>query len=185
MTARTSLDALGLSNLHVSETEEALRQHEPALRAYLARRVRSRQDLEDYVQDVYVRVLSAAPPSGKIHSWRGFLLRVASNLLIDRKRRNDVRRQEDHVPLDMDASLVDPYGHSPERVLMAREQLAVLAETLENVESQAREVFLAVRVEGLSHKEAGARIGVDAKTASRLVERVLVVAGRNLRKLEE
>lgn len=157
----------------------ALQRHESALRAYLARRLRNRQEVEDYVQDVYVRVLSSRSTK-KIESWRGFLLRVASTLLIDRKRRDDARRREEHVPLQTEDQLVDMRGHSPERTLLAREELAVLSKALADLDGPTRAVFLAVRVDGLSHREAGAQVGVDAKTASRMVERALALAARRL-----
>jgi RNA polymerase sigma factor (sigma-70 family) len=170
------------------ETDEdvasVLRSHEGALRSYLARRLRNRQDVEDYVQDVYVRVLSSRETK-KVESWRGFLLRIASNLLIDRKRRDDVRRRDDHMPIEVEDQFVDEQGHSPERTLLAREELAVLSKTLDTLDHRTRTVFLAVRLEGLSHRDAGARVGVDAKTAARMVERAVSLAARRLLQMHE
>lgn len=159
--------------------EAALVRHGADLRAYLRRRLRDRHEVEDVVHDVYLRALSM-DQAKKVQSWRGFLLRVASNLLIDRKRRDDARRRGDHVPLEAEAPIVDGHGHSPERTLLAREELAVLSRALQDLDPRTRQVFLSVRVDGLSHRDAGALVGVDAKTASRMVERALAVATRRL-----
>jgi DNA-directed RNA polymerase specialized sigma24 family protein len=70
-----------------------------ALRGYLKRRMRDGQDLDDMVQDVYLRVLST-PETGPVANVRGFLRRVASNLLIDRYRRKAARLSDNHTTLD-------------------------------------------------------------------------------------
>ncbi len=161
-----------------------LRSHEGPLRAYLARRLRNRHEIDDYVQDVYVRVLSSRSTK-KVESWRGFLLRIASNLLIDRKRRDDVRRRDDHIPVETEGDLLDEHGHSPERTLLAKEELAALSQVLDTLDPRTRTVFLAVRLEGLSLREAGARVGVDDKAAARMVERAVAKAARRLLQLDE
>ena len=43
-----------------------------------------------------------------------------------------------------------------------------------------RSVFLLVRVEGLTHRDAAKRLGLDVKQASRHVERVLAHLARAL-----
>jgi RNA polymerase sigma factor (sigma-70 family) len=176
----------GMGDDAVSEPDVAglLRDHDGPLRAYLARRLRNRHEVDDYVQDVYVRVLSSRSTK-KVESWRGLLLRIASNLLIDRKRRDTVRRRDDHIPVEAEGDLLDENGHSPERTLLAKEELATLSQALEALDPRVRTVFLAVRVEGLSLREAGARVGVDDKAAARMVERAVALAARSLLKLDE
>src|ERR1700676_339276 len=93
--------------------------HAPALRAYLRRRVRNTADVDDYVQEVYEKVLKAAPAE-KIGTMRGFLFRVASNLLADRFRRDRTRMLESHVTIDSTPGLADGRP-GPERELRARQ----------------------------------------------------------------
>lgn len=61
--------------------------HRSALQNYLRRRLRAHEDPEDYVQEVYLRVLAADPGQNKVQNLRGFLFRAASNLMIDKHRR--------------------------------------------------------------------------------------------------
>lgn len=152
--------------------------HAPALRAYLRRRVRNPADVDDYVQEVYAKVLKAAPAE-KIGTMRGFLLRVASNLLADRFRRDQTRMRESHVTLDSTPGLTDGRP-GPERELRARERLQALSDALKSVDPIAKSIFLLVRVDGLSHREAGERFGIEAKQASRQVDRVLAHLARTL-----
>ena len=55
-----------------------------------------------------------------------------------------------------------------------------MAEALKAVDPVARSVFLLVRVEGLTHREAADRLGLDMKRASHLVEKVLTHLARAL-----
>lgn len=156
-----------------------MHQHQSLLRGYFARRVRHPQDVDDYVQDVYLRALSAAPTE-KVDNWRGFLLRVAATLLVDRFRRDSTRRRDEHQGLDESGELTDDQAFSPEHTAMVRQELAVLEETLKQVDPLARNVFLLVRVDGLSHRDVAERLGLDVKMVSRHVERVLAFLARTL-----
>ncbi|WBO22832.1 RNA polymerase sigma factor [Sphingomonas abietis] len=151
--------------------------HEPALRAYLRRRIGPSEDVEDFVQDVYLRVLSA-PPQEDVRSWRGFLVRIASNLLIDHHRRKNVRMAEEHVTVD--DMLIRDEGADPERTLSGRQELAHVAKAIQELGPVARDAFLLVRVEGLSHKEAALRLGITPKAVSHHVERSLARLARQL-----
>lgn len=152
-------------------TLHALEAHRSALQGYFRRRVRRAEDAEDFVQDVYLRVLAAGPDAEKVRSWRGFLLRAASNLLVDKHRRSEARMESEHVAIE--GELHDGGTDHPERVLIGRDALHALSEGLKTLSPNARDAFLLVRVDGLSHKEAAARLGIEPKAVSRHVERSL------------
>src|SRR3546814_6024194 len=57
---------------------------------FFIRRTGSRIDAEDMVQDVFMR-LAALRDLGPIYCGPGLLFRIASNLMLDRQRRNTVR----------------------------------------------------------------------------------------------
>lgn len=149
-----------------------------ALRTYLRRRMREGQDLDDMVQDVYLRVL-AAPEAGPVGNVRGFLRRVASNLLIDRYRRKTARLSDDHITLD--EHIVDDGALAPDRIASGREELALLGDALEAIGPVARDAFLLVRVEGFSHKEAAQRLKITPKAVSHHVERTLARMAERLK----
>lgn len=158
--------------------DEHFEREEPHLRAYLRRRIPRHEDCRDYVQEVYARVL-AAPPREDISSWAGLFKRVASNLLIDRFRRDVRREAAAHVAMWDEFDQADEQP-SIERTLIARERLAAVSEALKEVSPVARSVFLLVRVEGLSHREAAEKMGLDVKIAYRHVASVLNLISRKL-----
>lgn len=145
--------------------------HRSALQQYLRRRLRAHEDPEDYVQEVYLRVLAADPGQNKVQNLRGFLFRAASNLMIDKHRRRETSMEAAHGPLD--EALSDDGTSDPERQLIGRNALDQLGLALETLTPAARNAFMLVRVEGLSHREAAERLGVETKAVSRHVERSL------------
>ena len=158
--------------------DSRMKAEEPLLRAYLRRHLRAHEDVEDYVQEVYARVL-ATPPKLQVDSWQGLLRRVASNLIIDRARRARTRSSALHVAFEDDFELGDDQP-SAEQAIIARQRLQIVADAVREAAPVARAVFLLVRVEGLSHRAAAERLGIDVKIASRHVERVLALISRRL-----
>ena len=57
----------------------------------------------------------------------------------------------------------------PERILRAKEQLNIVAQTLQGMSDRRRAIFMACRFEGLSHEAAGKRVGVSRTSALRHV----------------
>ncbi len=155
-----------------------LEEERPALKAYLRRRVGNPADVDDYVQEVYLRALAAADQAEKVRSWRGFLLRIASNLVTDQWRRNQSRAAGRHVALDEAHEAHDDGLQSPERALENAQALERLQVIVDRQPPVAREAFLLARVKGLSHAEVGRQIGMTTKDASRLIERTLARVAR-------
>ena len=158
--------------------ERLVHDEEPLLRAYLRRRLRHGDDVDDYVQEVYARIL-ATPPAGPVRSWQGMLRRIASNLIIDGARNARRQAASAQVRLDEDWDVGDERPSAEDSVI-ARERLTKVIATLEEASPIARSVFLLVRVDGLTHREAAARLGIEPKAASRHVERVLLLISRRL-----
>lgn len=148
-----------------------------ALRGYLRRRIGAGEELEDIEQDVYLRVLTA-PPTRPIENKRGFLRRLASNLLIDVHRRKEARMADSHIPIE--DHMPDQGLTNPERIVGSRRELALIDGALENVGAMARDAFVLVRVEGFSHKEAARQLGITPKAVSHHVERTLARIAREL-----
>lgn len=150
---------------------EALLAHRPMLRAFFSRRVAAKHETDDYVQEVYLRVL-ARVPAKNVSSWRAFLLKTASNLMMERARsRNAIRHRRIDVAIE-EADHVEDHG-DPERILAAREQLAQLQAALEQLDPVRRRAFVLCRIEGWSHDEAGRQLGIEREAVTRHVERAL------------
>jgi RNA polymerase sigma factor (sigma-70 family) len=157
--------------------------HRRALRAYFARRVRAVEEIEDHVQDVYVRVLTAGLEHQNVVSWRGVLLRVAGSVWIDRFRRDKARGRDQRVELHPDHELSDEGLLSPEAALLSSEKLERVEDALLELEPLCRHAFVLARFEGLAHKEIAARLGVAPVSVGRYIERALIHLARRTAEL--
>jgi RNA polymerase sigma factor (sigma-70 family) len=134
---------------------------------------RNAADIADLRQELYVGLYEAGQ-AGLPGNTRAFVFRSARNLLINRARREQVVSIELVAELETLDSGMDTL--TPERHVSAREDLKRLRLGLEQLPPRCREVITLRRIEGLSQREAAARMGVTEHT----VERQMVVGMRAL-----
>lgn len=67
--------------------------HEPMLRAWLRQRFERQVDIDDIVQEAYVRIVRARETSA-FTAPKAFLFATARNLALDRLRRHEVSRTD-------------------------------------------------------------------------------------------
>jgi len=136
---------------------------ESALIQFLRRSGRSKSEVDDLCQDVYVRVFEAAQKQLP-HPVRPFVFTVARNLLIDHVRKSQV------VPIDTVAELdvldVAFDGPGADRTVMAREELRRLQAALDHLPERCREAVVMRKVEGLSRREIARRMGITEFTVN-------------------
>jgi RNA polymerase sigma-70 factor (ECF subfamily) len=137
---------------------------EAALVRFLGRRWRNRKDVEDLLQDVYVRVYEAAKKELP-QPVRPFAFTVARNLLINRSRREHV--VEINSVADVDTLNVFDEDPGPERRVMAREELERLRDALSKLPPRCREAVILRKIEGLSRPEIALRMGIAVQTVNR------------------
>jgi len=137
---------------------------EPVLMQYLRINWRKSEDLLDMKQDIYVRVLEAANERLP-QAVMPFLVTVARNIIIDRYRRERI------VPIesvsDLETITAPSSEPGPDRRAIARDELRHLQASLDQLPPRARQALLLKRVEGLSRKEIGLRMGILESTVNR------------------
>jgi RNA polymerase sigma-70 factor (ECF subfamily) len=129
------------------------------LRGYVVRVMGSVSLADDIVQETYLRLLRIEQPSDDPAVQRALIFRIASNLIVDHWRRVRRERPETAAPPETGASGPD----FALRLDMARVFAALRPE-------QRQLVWLAY-VEGASHKEIGAAIGVRERSVRVLLHR--------------
>jgi RNA polymerase sigma-70 factor (ECF subfamily) len=141
--------------------------HRGEIQDYLDRRLRCKETAADLTQDTFMR-LSEQMGRTRIDNFRAYLYSAARNLFIDHTRRQQHRQGE---ALDEQAAqAVEPGTPTLEQAAIARQQLATLNNVIQNMPAACREVFMLVRVEGLTYVEIGERLRISPKTAySRMV----------------
>lgn len=142
---------------------DRLRQLEPVLRGYVARRATLSPDaLADVVQETFLRLLRYRDVEDP-EELRWIMLRVASSVLVDRHRRARSRGVE--LPLDEEYATRGMDGEpGPERVAQGAETWRVIREAISDLPPQCRRVFVLHRFRGMSYREIATHFGVSPRT---------------------
>jgi len=159
------------------------RHHRAELHRFLVARTGDAAEAEDVLQEVWIRA-SAQPPASVEH-WRAYLFRTAHNLVIDRaraRRRRAARErswtESEHGPLSPTEEVADTHG-SAEDAIEEREEAARLTSAIANLPEGARRAFVLHKIEGLSHGEVAAQLGISKSG----VEKHMAVAMKHLRRM--
>ena len=136
---------------------------EAVLRQYLRHNWRDQSDIEDLLQDVYVRVYEAARKQLP-DAVKPFVFTTARNMLTNRVRQHHVVPIEAVADLDALGVAMDAPG--ADRGLMARDELRRLQAAIDRLPPRCREVVVMRRIDGLSRGEIATRMGITPDTVS-------------------
>lgn len=156
---------------------------EAVLIQYLGRSSRSRSDIEDLRQEVYMRVCAAAYAEIPKQT-RPLVFTVARNLLIDRVRHEQIVSIEAVENLDaLNVAIDEP---APERTVIAREELRRLQSALDDLPERIRVAVIMQKIDGCSVQEIAGRLNTSERTVKRtLSEGVRALAEIMLRERRE
>ncbi len=151
-------------------------QYGPALRRYFLRRASNAADVDDLVQDVFLR-LKARGAETSIENVEGYIFRTAATVLIRRRERVTWAwgRQE---PIDEVEGLADEL--SPERILIGKQGLALVMRALEDLPPRAAQAFILYRFENLSQEAVARRMGVSLKAVEKFLRKALLQLVQNV-----
>jgi RNA polymerase sigma factor (sigma-70 family) len=143
------------------------------LRRFISRRVSDRRDAEDILQDVFVALVEANRLLVPIDHVTGWLFRVARNRITDVFRRRRAVPLDDVVLRSGDVDgdvwlrieeLLPSTDAGPDAVFARQVLVDALAEALEELPDDQREVFVAHEIDGLSFKEMAEAWDVNLNT---------------------
>lgn len=157
----------GAAILQVSDMDEWFARnvlpHEPELRRWLAR-VAADLDQDDLVQETYA---SLAREWTTVRNPRGFMFKVARNLLIGRLRH---KRIVNIVTIaDLETLRVIDGQATGEQALVGREELSMLQQALAALPERCRQVLMLRKIDGLSQREVAVRLGLSESTVEKHV----------------
>lgn len=144
--------------------------HARALWAYVYRVTGNGADADDIVQEAFLRLLRAGLHTDDAEQRRRYLYRVASNLLVDRWR----KRKRDE-PIEERRAGTEPSGAND--LSDPRDQ--DVARTFARLTARDRALLWLAYVEGETHEEIAASLGVGKRSIKVLLFR----ARRRLREL--
>ena len=131
---------------------------EAELRKMLARVCSGPAEVDDVVQETYYKVLQSESMD-HVREPRGFLVRTAKNLVIDRMRRDAIVSIESVANLE--AFEIADAAPTPERVALARAELRWVFGLIANLPDRCKQVFMSRRIYGLSQTETAAALAIS------------------------
>lgn len=147
------------------------------MRHVLRRRGRSRQEIEDLMQDAFVRVLEYCEAGAEVRQPEALLVRTVQRLSMnfDRDEHRDLYEPE---PVER-LSLIDP-APPPEELAAAAERMERVRRTLDAVSPRTCRIFFLHRLEGLTYSQIGRELGMPASTVRKHVARAMTVLLREI-----
>ena len=131
-----------------------------ALKSYLSRFFKEPQDVEDMMQEVFLRAF-AMELKTEIRFPKSFLFRVAKNTAIneiDRRSKNIALYDEDFVDSDISVNINAP---TVEEEIEGRRKLALFAKAVASMPPACRKVFILRNIDGLKVKDIARRMSIS------------------------
>jgi RNA polymerase sigma-70 factor (ECF subfamily) len=141
--------------------EEHLRPHEGMLRAWLRGKFPLEADLDDILQEAYLRVL-AVRRAGTVESPKALLFATARNLALMNLRHRRVENADSLAEIDS-TGILDEQADVAEAASRAQE-LEILTQAIQSLPTRCRQILTLRKIYGLSQKEVAAELGIAEHT---------------------
>ncbi len=145
-------------------------ENEGDLRAFMAARLRCPFTAHDLTQELYLKV-SALENRPEVGNARAYLYRMAANLVIDHLRRE---QRQGGLLAEAEALLWGgSEGVSPERTVMAQQELRALVAVVEALPPATRRVFKRNRFDGKTQREIAEELGISQTAVEKHIRKAL------------
>jgi RNA polymerase sigma factor (sigma-70 family) len=158
---------------------EEVQPHEARLRSYLHGRFPAVHDVDDVVQESYLRIWRART-ARPIRSAKAFLFTIARHLALDVVRRKI--SGPDITMGDLAALCVSEDKPNAADTLCYHEKVCLLAEVLTALPARCREIVVLRKLKSLSQKDVAARLGLSERTVENQLARGLKRCEKLLRR---
>lgn len=141
----------------------------PALMRFFRRKLRDVNDVEDLVQEVFLRI--SARQGGDVDNLGGYVFKTAASVLADRHRRRTVRHADAQVPFDTERHSGTDVDAG--RVAEDREALRAVAAALMTLPERTRTIFVLRRIDGQAYKDIAVQFGISISAVEKHMVRAV------------
>ncbi|MEJ1971969.1 MAG: RNA polymerase sigma factor [Lacunisphaera sp.] len=153
--------------------------HDGHLKAYLRGAFPALGDVEDVVQESYLRVWKNQA-AGRIKSAKAFLFAVARNLALDALRRKKVSPLV--FPGDLAALSVSEDSPGVVHGITEREKISLVGDAVVALPARVREIFILHKFQDIPQAEIARRFGLTEKAVEHQVARGVQLCAQYLRR---
>ncbi len=154
--------------------EQLFHEHGQALRVFLKVRVWQRDDIEDLIQELFLKLADRDDLESCIYSHsgsnRGFLFTCANNLIVDRQRKRHRRQRLDEQHHLTEKKAIDV---TPEQVAESDEELQIIMAAISSLRPNWRKAFVLNRFHHLSYPEIAKEMKVSTKQIQKFMSKAL------------
>ena len=156
--------------------ERLFNEHGRALRGFLRGLLGADDDLEDIVQELFLRLARLEDLQARLPRepgrWRSYLIAAANNLAVDLQRHRLVRRnyletEQRHHPDNV-------HEASPEAIALTRQELHAVQQAITDMRPRWRQAFILNRFKYMSYRQIAREMGVSVKQVEKYMKSALI-----------
>ena len=144
--------------------------YRPALMQYFRRKARDQNEVDDLVQDVFLRI-AARRSDEPVENLGGYVFQTAASVLADRHRRRTVRHADSHVEFDTDRHSASDFDAA--RILEGRQSLRLAVTALQSLPERTRNIFILRRIEGYAYRDIASQFGISVSAVEKHMVRAI------------
>jgi RNA polymerase sigma-70 factor (ECF subfamily) len=151
-------------------TEQVWEEFSAALRSFISRRVANTSQIEDILQDVFIKIhsnIDFLKEETKIRSW---VYQIARNTIIDYYRKQKIKLEDiDEIPLDDEGAINNI--NSMIELEPAQKVAAGLKGMIDELPEKYSQALYLVEFEGLTQVDLAKKLGISVSGAKSRVQR--------------
>ncbi|BBE33998.1 RNA polymerase sigma factor [Sphingosinicella microcystinivorans] len=153
---------------------------EMTLRRVVSRYRRRADDVDDLVQEVFLRTFVASEKQD-IGNLKAFLIRVAKNLAISEATKKNNSATEFFEDSNGYETLIDERHGTVEEQVDGRQKLFILSQAIASLQPELRQALWMCKVDKLKFKQIAEKLGVSVSTVEKRVAAALIACNAYLR----
>ena len=159
---------------------DLFREHNAALLKFLTHKLSNPDEAADVAQSAFQKMLSVTEPE-RLENAKSYLYQTAMNLAIDRIRKS--QRRDGHLRSLANESTdrEDLRSPSPENLIITRQELARVNQSIDELPEKCRQAFLMHRGQQMTYGEIGNTLGVSVSMVEKYIIRALKHLRENLK----